>query len=44
MSAFMKYPGFREKAVTVSYDDGTVYDKKLIEIMKNYGIAGTFNV
>ena len=44
MSALMKYPGFLEKAVTLSYDDGTLTDKKLIEIMKNYGLAGTFNV
>ena len=44
MSAFLKYPGFREKAVTLSYDDGTLTDKKLVEIMKKYGLAGTFNV
>ncbi len=44
MSAFMKYPGFLEKAVTLSYDDGVVADKRLAEIMVNYGLAGTFNV
>ena len=44
MSALMKYPGFREKAVTLSYDDGNVADKKLAEIMTAYGLCGTFNV
>ena len=40
----MRFPGFREKAVTLSYDDGQVHDKKLIEIMSRYGIKGTFNL
>ena len=44
MSALMKYPGFLSKAVTLSYDDGVAADKRLAEIMLNYGIAGTFNV
>ena len=26
----MRWPGFRRKAVTLSYDDGTVFDKKII--------------
>lgn len=44
MSAFMRYPGFLDKALTLSYDDGTVHDKKLIEIMGAYGLSGTFNI
>lgn len=40
----MRWPGFRRKAVTLSYDDGTVFDKKLIEIMDKYGLKGTFNI
>ena len=39
-----RFPGFKYKAVTLSYDDGTIYDKKLIEIMSKYGIRGTFNL
>ncbi len=41
---FLRFPGFRAKALTLSYDDGAVFDKKLIEIMSKYGLKGTFNV
>ena len=40
----MRFPGFLEKAVTLSYDDGQIYDKRLIEIMSRHGIRGTFNL
>lgn len=40
----MRWPGFRRKAVTLSYDDGVVFDKKLIAIMDKYGLKGTFNI
>ena len=42
--SFMRWPGFRRKALTLSYDDGVVFDKKLIEIMLKHGIKGTFNI
>lgn len=42
--AFLRFPGFRRKALTLNYDDGTVYDEKMIEIMKAHGIKGTFNL
>lgn len=41
---FLRFPGGRSKAVTLSYDDGVVYDRKLIEIMSKNGLKGTFNV
>ena len=41
---FMRFPGFRDRALTLSYDDGTVHDKRLAEIMKKYGVRGTFNI
>lgn len=41
---FMRFPGFRDKAVTLSYDDGVIFDKKLIEIMDKNGLKGTFNL
>lgn len=44
MSAFMRFPGFLDKALTLSYDDGTVHDKKLVKIMKDYSLSGTFNI
>ena len=41
---YMRFPGGMEKAITFSYDDGVVADKKLIAIMDKYGLKGTFNL
>ncbi len=41
---FLRWPGFRTKALTLSYDDGTVWDRQLVEIMNAHGIKGTFNL
>ena len=41
---YVRFPGFKRKAVTLSYDDGTRQDKRLIEIMKRNGLKGTFNL
>ena len=41
---FMRWPGFRRKALTLSYDDGTIYDKRLVEILNKSGIKCTFNL
>ena len=43
-SLFVRFPGFKRKAVTFSYDDGVRQDKRLIEIMKRHGLKGTFNL
>lgn len=40
----MRYPGGLAKAVTISYDDGVQQDMQLLELMKKYGIKGTFNL
>ena len=42
--SFMRWPGFKLKALTLSYDDGVVFDRKLIEILDKNGIKGTFNI
>lgn len=44
MSLFLRFPGGRAKAVTLSYDDGVVQDVRLIEIMQQHGLKGTFNL
>ena len=44
MDQFLRFPGFRLKALTLSYDDGTIHDRRLALIMKKYGIKGTFNL
>ncbi len=41
---FMRFPGFADKAVTLSYDDGNIADEKLISIISKYGLKGTFNI
>ena len=32
------------KYLTFSFDDGLEQDKKLIKLMKKYGLKGTFNL
>lgn len=41
---FMRFPEGKKKALTLSYDDGVKQDVRLIEIMKKYGLKGTFNI
>ena len=43
-SIFMRFPGGKTRALTLSYDDGVEQDIRLIEIMKKNGLKGTFNV
>ena len=43
-SIFMRFPGGKSKALTLSYDDGVRQDRRLIEIMKKNGLKGTFNI
>ena len=40
----LRYPDWRYKALTLSYDDGVEQDVKLLEIMRKYGLKGTFNL
>ena len=42
--SFLRWPEYRKKAVTLSYDDSVVYNVKLMEIMDKYGLKGTFNL
>lgn len=44
MQRFMRFPGWKAKAMTLSYDDAVVFDKRLVSIMQTYGLKGTFNV
>ncbi|OWA34055.1 polysaccharide deacetylase [Saccharibacillus sp. O16] len=38
------FPGGRYKALTFSYDDGRMQDRKLVEIFNRYGLKGTFHL
>lgn len=40
----MRYPGGKPKALTLSYDDGVEQDIRLVAIMRQHGILGTFNL
>ena len=40
----MRYPGGRARVLSLSYDDGVIFDRRLIEIMQKNGIKGTFNL
>lgn len=41
---YLRFPGGKRKAFTISYDDSTTQDERLIEQMKKYKIKGTFNI
>lgn len=34
----------KRKALTFSYDDGTIHDRRLVSLMNTYGMKGTFNL
>ena len=38
------YPGGKHKALTMSYDDGRIQDRRLIRIFNENGIRGTFHL
>lgn len=38
------FPGHKTKAFTLSYDDGVIQDKRLIDIFDKYGLKCTFNL
>lgn len=41
---FLRYPGGKFKAVTLSYDDGVCADLRLAALLDSYGMKGTFNI
>lgn len=41
---FLRYPGGKTKAVTFSYDDGCRADLRTADLLKEYGMKGTFNI
>ena len=43
-NVFIRFPGGRAKALTLSYDDGVQEDIRLVEIMQKHGLRGTFNL
>jgi len=41
---FNRFPNGSKKALTMSYDDGNIADRRLVEIFNKYGIKGTFHL
>lgn len=41
---FGVFPYGKKKVLTMSYDDGPIYDRRLVEIFNKYGIKGTFHL
>ena len=44
MHRILRFPNFKCKALTISYDDGAIFDKRLVEIMNKHNIKGSFNI
>lgn len=38
------YPNKKTKAITLSFDDGVIQDRRLVEILNRYGLKCTFNL
>lgn len=38
------YPNGLRKALTFSYDDGQIYDRRLAELLRSHGMKGTFHL
>ncbi|MCZ8514680.1 polysaccharide deacetylase family protein [Paenibacillus filicis] len=39
-----RFPGGLSKAVTLSFDDGRVHDRRLVGLFNEYGLRGTFHL
>ncbi len=44
MHAFLRFPDFKKRALTLSYDDGVIFDRRLMQILDAKGIKCTFNL
>ncbi len=42
--SFSYYPDGKKKALTMSYDDGQIHDRRLVDIFNKHGIRGTFHL
>ncbi|MFD2505716.1 polysaccharide deacetylase family protein [Paenibacillus septentrionalis] len=41
---FDRFPNGGKKAVTLSFDDGREYDRRLVQLFNRYGLKGTFHL
>lgn len=40
----LRFPEFKTRAITLSFDDGHIDDRKMVDILNKYGIKCTFNL
>ena len=40
----LRFPGGKTRALTFSYDDGVLQDRRLVGILNDHGLKGTFNI
>ena len=40
----LRFPGGKTRALTFSYDDGVLQDRRLVGILNDHGLRGTFNI
>lgn len=40
----LRFPGRRRKAVSLSYDDGSEHDRRLVAMLNAHGLRGSFNL
>jgi len=41
---FLQFPKGKMKAITFSYDDGVIQDRRLVPLLDKYGLKATFNL
>ena len=41
---FIRFPDFKKKAVTLSYDDGVIQDRQVVRLLNEHGMKGSFNL
>lgn len=44
MQLYFTFPQWKQKAVSFSYDDATIHDRRLVEILNQHNLRGTFNI
>lgn len=44
LNIYPRFPGFKTRAVTLSFDDGFYYDRDMVKILDQYGVKCTFNL
>lgn len=44
MTMRFTFPGGKKKALTFSYDDNQIFDRRLVEILNRYQMKGTFHI